>query len=254
MGYPFFKVRTQYLENGPATGVLFYLLCALFTLGASTTVSASGWSFSAHAALVSDYVFRGFTQTDTDPAIQGSLDLNHNNGFYSGIWGSNVEQGPEAPVNFDGASTELDVYLGWKGRINSKGLELTARAMRYIYPGTHDRTNNSNEMSLYLGYDFGSVAVRGGINYSNDFILRVGESWYWDVGVELPVGSTNINLHTGRSDYSIRSGYTDYSAGISGEIAGLSLALTYTGTNNVPGGCTSRTCGDRTILTITKYF
>ena len=145
--------------TGSSKRFVVIFIMTIASSGVSKAVCVADWSISGNATLASDYVFRGYTQTDAGPAIQGSLDLSHNNGFFTGIWGSNVEQDPEVPVNYDGASTEFDVYLGWKGKINSKGLKLTARAIRYTYPGTHNNTNNSNEVSLYLDYDFGSVAV-----------------------------------------------------------------------------------------------
>src|SRR5262245_8792596 len=52
--------------------------------------------FSANVALTSEYVFRGISQTDDSPAIQGGFDWSLEKlgslplGLYAGIWGSNV--------------------------------------------------------------------------------------------------------------------------------------------------------------------
>ena len=48
-------------------------------------------SFSANVTAVSDYVFRGITQTDSHPAIQGGFDYAHASGLYAGLWASNVD-------------------------------------------------------------------------------------------------------------------------------------------------------------------
>ena len=123
---------------------LLSLSCSVLLVWASTTVVASNWSGSGNVTLTSDYVYRGFTQSDAGPAIQGGLDLNHTNGFFAGVWGSNIESDPGAPCNYDGSSLELDVYLGWNSKITDSGLELTAKALRLLYPGTNTRTNNTN--------------------------------------------------------------------------------------------------------------
>lgn len=232
---------------------LISFFCSALLAGASTTVVASDCSVSGNVALTSDYVYRGFTQSDADPAIQGGFDLNHTNGFFAGVWGSNIESDPGAPYNYDGSSLELDVYLGWTGKITDGGLELTAKALRFLYPGTNTSTNHTNEFSLYLGYDFGPAAVSGGVNYSDDS-YGTGEARYWDAGIDIPAGPTTISLHAGRSDFNAGDDYTDYSIGVSGEAAGLGLALTYTGTDGVSGGCVTGTCDDRAIFTISKSF
>ncbi len=60
---------------------------------------------SASAALTTDYIWRGVSQTNNDPAIQGSFDLSHESGIYAGVWGSNVEFGDQD------TSMELDVNV-----------------------------------------------------------------------------------------------------------------------------------------------
>src|SRR3546814_15322462 len=53
---------------------------------------------------VSDYRFRGISQTNEDFAVQGSINLNHSSGFYVGTWASNVDFAN---------SSEVDVYGGY---------------------------------------------------------------------------------------------------------------------------------------------
>ena len=49
------------------------------------------FSFSANVGLYSDYIFRGYTQTQNEPAIQGGFDVEHSSGLYAGTWASNVD-------------------------------------------------------------------------------------------------------------------------------------------------------------------
>lgn len=227
---------------------LLFLISTAFFFGTSTTSIASDWSVSGNIAITSDYVFRGFTQTDAGPALQGGIDVNHRKGYFIGAWGSNVDSD-----YFDNANMELDIYLGWNGKLGGSGLELTAKALRMNYPGTNTNTNNTNEFSVYLGYDFGPISVSGGSNYSDDS-YGLGKAWYWDGGVNIPAGPTTISLHAGRSDFDAGGDYTDYSIGVSGEVSGIGLSLTYSGTEGIDGGCVARTCDERVIFTISKFF
>ena len=49
------------------------------------------FSFSGNVGLYSDYIFRGYTQTQNEPAIQGGFDVEHSSGLYAGTWASNVD-------------------------------------------------------------------------------------------------------------------------------------------------------------------
>ena len=233
--------------------ILFFFSLLAFSPSASTVVFASDWSLGSNVSLTSDYVFRGYTQTDAEPAIQGGFDVNHSSGFFASVWASNVESNPNAPVNYDGANVEIDVFLGWKGKITDSGLELTVRALRFMYPGTDYNENNSNEYAILLDYDLTTIALNGSINFSDDY-FGIGKAWYFDAGVDIPVGPVNISLQAGRSDYDAGGDYSDYSIGISGELIGFGLALSYIDTDGVPGGCVTRSCKERLVFTLSKEF
>ena len=64
---------------------------------ASAGVTANAAELSATVTATTDYDFRGITQTAQDPAIQGSVDLATDPGFYAGVWASNVDFGPGDP-------------------------------------------------------------------------------------------------------------------------------------------------------------
>ena len=51
---------------------------------------ASPHTLTGNVGLFSQYVFRGLSQTNEKPALQGGLDYSHASGFYAGVWGSNV--------------------------------------------------------------------------------------------------------------------------------------------------------------------
>ena len=67
------------------------------------------FSFSANVGLYTDYVFRGYTQTQNEPAIQGGFDVEHSSGLYLGTWASNVDW-TTAGGYMDKNSIEIDVF------------------------------------------------------------------------------------------------------------------------------------------------
>ncbi|MDQ7072995.1 MAG: TorF family putative porin [Gammaproteobacteria bacterium] len=77
-------------------------------------------------ALSTDYVWRGYSQTDNDPAISGSFDYAHASGFYAGTWASNVSFATDTDI-------EIDVYAGFGGELDN-GLGWDIGWLRYIYP------------------------------------------------------------------------------------------------------------------------
>src|SRR5665647_2991268 len=64
---------------------------------------------TANVGFVSNYLYRGISQTGAKPAIQGGFDYAHASGFYAGVWGSNISW-----VAASNASLELDTYFGFK--------------------------------------------------------------------------------------------------------------------------------------------
>ena len=88
--------------------------------------------FSSTWTVVSDYDFRGVSQSAKDPALQGSADYAFgDSGFSVGAWASNVDFSP-----FDG-DIELDLYANYAGKINDT-FSWTAGLTYYSYPGSDD--------------------------------------------------------------------------------------------------------------------
>jgi len=85
------------------------------------------WTVTGNATLISDYRFRGFSQTNFGPAFQGGFDVAHSSGFYLGNWNSNVAQ-----ALYNGASLETDLYGGFKGEL-MKDLGFDVGVLHYLY-------------------------------------------------------------------------------------------------------------------------
>ena len=97
-----------------------------------------GGNLSANVAITSDYTFRGITQSSGDAAIQGGIDW-ANDLFYLGAWGSTVDFNDDLVDPFtgesisDGASTEIDLYVGFTPTIGE--LPVSFGFIYYYYPG-----------------------------------------------------------------------------------------------------------------------
>lgn len=138
-----------------------------FTYAAGALAQLSG-----ALTLTSDYDYRGFSQTADDPAIQGSIDLAHDSGFYATVWGSSLDWGPDSD-----AWLELDWIAGYAAEIGDTGVTWDAGLLFYHYPDV----SSANFLEFYGGFSWSLFAVK--LSWSDDF-AGVGESaWYADGSV-----------------------------------------------------------------------
>ncbi|MDE0795416.1 MAG: TorF family putative porin [Alphaproteobacteria bacterium] len=128
-------------------------------------------AFSANIGLFSEYYFRGISQTDDAPALQGGLDWSATVdggtgiGVYLGVWGSNVDFNEAAGV--DGATIEIDYYGSLTGDIGSAGLGWDVGFIYYTYPGAAGSLDyDFVEGQGALSYDFGFASATVSLNYS----------------------------------------------------------------------------------------
>ncbi len=215
-------------------------LAGMSSLASADTASDMGLEFSANVALTTDYVFRGVSQTDEEAAIQGGFDVTHTSGIYAGTWASNVD-GDFYP----GASMEIDFYVGWAGDVGPIGVDVGFN--HFEYPNVDDNDNNTDEWKISGSYDFEVASVGVAYYYSDDF-YGGGNSDYWDVSGEVPVGSFTIAAHYGWTDVDDFGKYEDWSIGASTELGGFGFDLTYTDTDIDDDSLAD----DRVVFTISK--
>lgn len=219
--------------------------------------------FSATVTLGTDYLYRGISQTDENPTIQGSFDyslmFNDGIGMYLGVWASNLnfQDGNEATL-------EMDVYGGIKGEI--AGLTWQAGMIGYFYPGASSDLNyDFYEFAGKLGYDFGFVALSGGLNYSPEFFGKSGDAWYLYGDAKVPIPGAPFDLaligHLGhqwieKNDRYGTPDYLDWQAGITATVEGFTLSLVYADTDISKSQCAGgRTiCGARALFTVSRTF
>lgn len=127
----------------------------------ATPAAIAEGEFSLNAALTSDYVWRGVSQSGEDPAIQIGADY-ANSGFYVGTWASNVDFGPGSD-----AEVELDFYGGYGGEL-APGVSFDIGYIHYVYPGTDGEDLDFGEVYAGLSYEADSGLGLGAYIY-NDF-------------------------------------------------------------------------------------
>ncbi|MEE8055529.1 MAG: TorF family putative porin [Gammaproteobacteria bacterium] len=157
-------------------------LVAVLTAGVGLAhAEDSPHSVSANVAIVTDYVFRGISQTNEDPAIQGGFDYGFDfsepAAFYAGVWASNVEFNENAGVAipFNEATIEIDFYGGFNGQI--MGADWDVGGLYYFYPSSPGTLSfDYGEAYGSLGYAFGPVDAKAGLNYSPDYYGAAGDA------------------------------------------------------------------------------
>src|ERR1035437_4409760 len=106
-------MRTLLLASTPSAAVSIPLSVSWQTAPAAEPATApaaapaSPHTFTGNVGLVSQYIFRGLTQTNAHPAIQGGADYSHASGFYAGTWLSNISWFTDQNANIKSAPISL---------------------------------------------------------------------------------------------------------------------------------------------------
>lgn len=199
-------------------------LAAVATL--ATTPAFADDMFSFNVGAVTDYRYRGISQTRLKPALQGGVDVTLPAGFYVGTWASTIKWIKDAG---GGANLEWDLYGGYKTEL-AKDLTLDVGVLRYQYP-SHDLAIAPNTTELYGALTYGPVTAKYSHSVSNLFGFADSKgSGYFDLSASFDVGGGfTLAPHVGyqkvrrNGDFS----YTDVSVALSKELVkGLTASVT----------------------------
>ena len=203
-------------------------LIAACLLGITGTANAG---FSSTVTAVSDYDFRGVSLSTKDPALQASLDFAADNGFYAGVWASNMDYGS----SYDG-DIELDLYTGIAGA-TSGGLGWDVGVVWYTWPdssGSATQFNIRDYPEFYASISHGPFKFKQW--FTDNYVGYHQDAAYSEINgsFPMPAGFT-LNLHAGYNygEYFKNSStdeYLDFSAGVGYSVGHFSLALKVTGT------------------------
>ena len=234
-----------------------------FAEDAVPAAPANPWVGSLTVA--SDYIFRGLTQANEKPALQGGLEYDDPSGVYVGFWGSSISwlsdySTSAAPVS---SNVEFDFYAGYRGKFNDD-FGYDVGLYTYYYPGTYPggfTSANTTEIYGALSYKF--VSLKYSHTLTNAFgFTDTKNSGYIDLSANYEfVPTWLLNAHVGhqRIDGFGDASYTDYKLGITKNFdKGFALAIAYFDSNadksvytNSYDHFVGRSTG---VITLTKTF
>ena len=180
---------------------------ALGLTGLAAPASAQDAKVAFNVGVTSDYVFRGYSQTNEDPAIQGGVDLTAGS-FYAGAWASNVDFG-------DDTDAEVDVYGGY--RTEAAGFALDFGVIGYLYAGEPDGADyNYAEFKAAASRAVGPATFGAAVYYSPDFFGAADkEATYAEVNAAFsPADKWTISGAVGQQWLDVSDDYLTWNAGI----------------------------------------
>jgi uncharacterized protein (TIGR02001 family) len=171
----------------------------------ATAAESSPHTLTGNVGFFSQYIFRGLTQTDKEPAVQGGFDYSHSSGIYLGTWGSNVSVLRDTGLYSSGGSLEWDFYGGYKGTIGKSDFGYDVGALQYWYPGTvTSGLNTADTLEIYGALTWKWLSAK--LSYAlSDKVFGVSDAqgtYYLDLSANIPLGDKfALQLHYGDQKY-----------------------------------------------------
>jgi uncharacterized protein (TIGR02001 family) len=207
-----------------------------------TLAQADDSPLSFNVGAVSDYRYRGISQSRLGPAVQGGADYAPGGPFYAGTWLSTIQwvkdAGRAAGIDSGDAPVEWDVYGGLKGPV-SKDFNYDVGLLGYIYIGESFGNlglSSPNTGEVYGALTFGPVTGKVSVSLTDLFGVPDSKgSAYYDLSASFDLGSGfSLVPHVGYQDIANADAlsYTDYSLTLAKDFGkGLSATLAVLGTD-----------------------
>jgi uncharacterized protein (TIGR02001 family) len=202
------------------------------------------FTITGAAAVVSQYKFRGLTQSDSKPTVQATFTVSHKSGFYISMWGSggagNRDDGNGNVYASPNNGTEIDVYGGYTHTFAKSGITLDGGLYGYIYP--NETANNIFEVYGDISKAYGPITMKAGLNwapkqdYFTTFATPTQYSMYeyGELGytpTQMPALTFHGHLgHTGGGLNFVKE-YIDYTVGVGYKWKSLTFDISAVGTN-----------------------
>jgi uncharacterized protein (TIGR02001 family) len=176
-------------------------------------------TLTGNVGVYSQYIFRGLTQTNGDPALQGGFDYSHSSGFYAGTWMSNISWLTDSPTvtGYTSSSLEMDFYAGYKGTVTGD-LGFDVGLLQYYYPGTKNATvpyaagmTKADTLEVYgaLTWQWLSAKYSYSLNKQTFGVQDSDGTTYLDLTANYPVNDKfNLIAHYGIQKFTGNGGLT----------------------------------------------
>jgi len=199
----------------------------IFAISALLISGSALAQLTGNLGVVSDYRFRGISQTQNAMAVQGGVDYTAKNGVYVGNWNSSIS----SDLYPGSAGVESDVYAGVRTEI-MKGVTLDVGTMNYFYPRALTGAGQKFDTNeVYAGVTVGPFTAKVSQSVSDYFgIANSRNSRYYQLGANIPVlAKLTAQAHVGRTDVanSSASDYTDYKVGATYDLKGFMVGAHY---------------------------
>ena len=213
-------------------------ICTAASLLPTLAHADDGISYNVGA--VSDYRYRGVSQTDKKPALQGGVDY-AKGPFYVGTWLSTISWIKDAGGG--NAPAEWDIYAGYKGEI-TKDLTYDVGTLAYVYLGqkAHEiGAPNPDTGEIYGALSYGIFTAKYSHSLTNLFgFAESKNSGYLDLSATYDLGNGfSIVPHVGYQSIPKKAApsgmdlsYTDYALTVNKDFGkGLSGSVAVLGTD-----------------------
>ena len=216
-------------------GLSATLLACMASPALAQDESTAPVTISGSTTVVSDYRFRGISQTDKRFALQGGITATHSSGVYVSVWGSSIDD-----YVANGGDQELDLIAGYSTSVGAATIDFGV--LYYYYPGSGGINSDFFEPYASVTGDFGGASAKLSVAYApKQSALTVGngkeDNLYTalDLSGDIPDTGLSLTGHIGHSfgpSYlTIGDEYTDWSIGASYSLGALSLGVSYVDTD-----------------------
>jgi len=201
-------------------------------LASAQAAAQSPHTVTGNMAIVSDYRFRGISQTFAQPAIQGGIDYTHASGFYLGNWNSNVS----GETFYDG-TIEMDFYGGFRKSFGDFGIDVGL--LQYYYPGAENAGTKYDTLEAYVAGSWKWVSLKYSVTTTDWFGVKSATadskgSGYLDLTASYEIApKLTLIGHIGQQKVKNFSNldYVDYKLAATYDLSGWLLGAAYIDTD-----------------------
>jgi len=205
---------------------------------AAPAAATPDYTLTYNIGAYSQYIFRGVTQTDRKPAIQGGVDFTHSSGFYLGTWATNISwlKSTAAEDGYDKSSLEWDIYGGYRYSFEN-GIGIDVGLLNYIYPGskqTYATFADPYTLEGYAAVSYDWIQAKVSVAATDLFgVVDSAGSAYYEVNANYPIPDTAFTViaHVGHQEVeganSNGLSYTDWKLGGSYTFGGSVIVGAY---------------------------
>ena len=238
-----------------ASSIVTIAVLNLLSVSAHAQERTSSIEIRGNVGVVSDYVFRGVSQSDESVAAQGGLDVILPKGFYVGAWASGVDTPWGGIYNQQTGREdfEYDLYAGWQWGHSSGKVRVDTGVIQYAFSSDPDDLTWSE---YYFGATFFKrLRVKASLQVDG---LDFGD--YYEASFRQPLpNSFDATAHVGYFDVEERpvrdiDQYADYSLGVGRPYKGFRVDLTYHRTDRDGRARYLDVADDRLVLSIKRDF